>query len=423
MKLSRNRRNKRIIRNITDTISSKTFIKITTVLIGIIAVCIGIILCKNYQDKLEFAKQKEKLNKQIEAIFTETSKNIENVNSNKKDVILSFSTVGDILCGDEMLEDAYDKENNTYSFDPMFENIKDIFKKSDINIGTMETNYTSDKYSGYGKRNSPKEFAQAVKNSGINLVSICTNHSLDYGIEGLKSTKNYLQDLGFTTVGDSTENNRVTITTIKNIKIAFLSYTYGLEEQQNKSKEELKNINIYNEKIAKEDLKYAKENAEFTFVIMHWGEDFQTKKSKEQEKIADFLVKNGANIIIGNHPAVPQPIEIRKNKDGENVLIAYSLGNYISSIVNEKSKVELFLNIKLRKRAEDGKVVLNNVDYIPVYVLDNGKKAKNRYELINLRETAKKYANGEETKINKKTYKKLIQGLEFLENEILPKTK
>ena len=73
--------------------------------------------------------------------------------------------------------------------------------------------------------------------------------------------------------------------------------------------------------------------------------------------------------------------EIKKNKDGENVFVAYSLGNYISSIDNEKSKVELVLNIELRKKGDTGEVVLSKVDYTPIYVLDNGENAENRFVL------------------------------------------
>ena len=76
-----------------------------------------------------------------------------------------------------MLEDAYNEETKTYNFTPMFGNIKGFIQRSDITLGTMETNFVNGNYSGYGKRNSPKEFAQAVKESGINLVSISHNHS------------------------------------------------------------------------------------------------------------------------------------------------------------------------------------------------------------------------------------------------------
>lgn len=416
--MARNRRNKRIIKKITDVISLKTFITILSILTVIIFICIGTIWYRNYQDKKLLAQQKEELEKQIEDIFTDTVQSIADTNNTVRDSIISLSAVGDILCEDAIIKDGYDKQNKTYQFDHMFQNITGFLNHSDIVIGTMETNFVNKQYSGYGIRNSPKEFAKAVKNSGVNLVSISTNHSLDYGINGLQETKNYLQQLGYDTVGDSLGENRVTIKTVKNTKLAFLSYTCVMENENSKTQKELKAANMYNEKIAKEDLEYAKENADFTFVIMHWGDPYATKPSKEQKNITNFLIENGANAILGNHSAAIQPMEIKQNKQGENVFVAYSLGNYICADNNETSKVELVLNIKLCKNGETGKVTLNKVNYTPIYMLDNGEKAKNRFELIDMKGTAKKYASGEKVEINKQTYNQLVNGLNLLQKVI-----
>ena len=396
-KMARSRRNKRVFKRIVEAISWKTFFIVTSILAVVIVVCLGSNVYRTNQEKKLLAQQREELDKQIEDIFTDTVQNISDVNSKKRDSIITISAVGDILCENELMEDA--KQGKTYNFNPMFQNITGFLKRSDIVLGTMETNFVEKEYSGFGLRNSPKEFADAVKNSGVNLVSISTNHSLDYGISGLKQTKEYLQDIGYDTVGDNLGDSRVTIKTIKNTKIAFLSYTCVMEKQDKKKKNELEAANLYSEKIAKEDLDYAKENADFTFVIMHWGDAYATKPNKEQEKIADFLIDNGANAILGNHSAAIQPMQVRKNKEGENVFIAYSLGNYICADNNDTSKVELVLNIELRKSGEDGKVTLNKVDYTPIYMLDNGKDAQNRYELIDMKGVAKRYASGEETNI------------------------
>lgn len=316
-----------------------------------------------------------------------------------------------------MLKDA--KEGNeTYDFNSMFKNVYDLLGNSDITLGTMETNFTTNAYSGYGKRNSPIAFAEAVKKSGVNLVSISTNHSLDYGIDGLQETKRSLEGLGYDVVGDDLGENRVLIKTIKNTKIAFLSYTYGVEKQEEKSKEELESANVYDEKKVKEDLEYANKNADYNIIIMHWGNAYSTKPSKEQKNMAKFLVENGADIILGNHASAVQNMEIMKNKDGDNALVAYSLGNYISAETMDVSKIELVLNIEIRTDAENKKTVLSKVEYTPIYVLDNGEKAENRYELIDMKGTAKAYANGNTKIVKKDTYNKLLDGLKLLERII-----
>lgn len=392
--MARNRRNKRSSRSILEVMSSKTFITLTIILAIIIVICSVTIFYRNNKEKKILAEQRAELEKNIEAIFEETEKNIANSNNTVRDSIIRISAVGDILCENSILEDAYDKGTQNYDFTSMFKNMSTFFADSDITVGTMETNYTDNKYSGYGQRNSPISFAEALKNIGIDLVSISTNHSLDYGIEGLQETKRALEGIGYDVVGDNLGESRVKIKTIKNTKIAFLSYTYGFENQNSKTKEELDSANIYNSEIAKKDLEYAKENADYSIIIMHWGDAYSTKPNKEQQNIAKFLVENGADMILGNHASAVQKMEVMQSPEGKNVLVAYSLGNYISGETMDISKIELVLNIELRKSGETGEVVLSKVDYTPIYVLDRGTKAENRYELIDMKGTAKAYAEG-----------------------------
>ena len=416
--MSRNRRNKRSSRSILEVMSSKTFITLTIILAIIIVICSVTIFYRNNKEKKILAEQRDELEKNIEAIFEETEKNIANSNNTVRDSIIRISAVGDILCENSILEDAYDKGTQNYDFTSMFKNMSTFFADSDITVGTMETNYTDNKYSGYGQRNSPISFAEALKNIGIDLVSISTNHSLDYGIEGLQETKRALEGIGYDVVGDNLGESRVKIKTIKNTKIAFLSYTYGFENQNSKTKEELDSANIYNSEIAKKDLEYAKENADYSIIIMHWGDAYSIKPNKEQQNIAKFLVENGADMILGNHASAVQKMEVMQSPEGKNVLVAYSLGNYISGETMDISKIELVLNIELRKSGETGEVVLSKVDYTPIYVLDRGTKAENRYELIDMKGTAKAYAEGNKKIVNKETYNKLVEGLKKLEGII-----
>lgn len=416
--MSRNRRNKRSSRSILEVMSSKTFITLTIILAIIIVICSVTIFYRNNKEKKILAEQRAELEKNIEAIFEETEKNIANSNNTVRDSIIRISAVGDILCENSILEDAYDKGTQNYDFTSMFKNMSTFFADSDITVGTMETNYTDNKYSGYGQRNSPISFAEALKNIGIDLVSISTNHSLDYGIEGLQETKRALEGIGYDVVGDNLGESRVKIKTIKNTKIAFLSYTYGFENQNSKTKEELDSANIYNSEIAKKDLEYAKENADYSIIIMHWGDAYSIKPNKEQQNIAKFLVENGADMILGNHASAVQKMEVMQSPEGKNVLVAYSLGNYISGETMDISKIELVLNIELIKSGETGEVVLSKVDYTPIYVLDRGTKAENRYELIDMKGTAKAYAEGNKKIVNKETYNKLVEGLKKLEGII-----
>lgn len=418
--MARNRRNIRRIRSIKDVLSLKTFLIIVGILLTIIVICIGINEYKRYEDKQLLAKQKQEIEEQSQEIFSQITDSIQTTNQaiSESDVLIKMSAVGDILCSQEMLDDAYNNQNKTYDFSHMFNKVSGYINNADIIMGTMETGITTE--GTYNSKNAPKEFAETVKKSGVNLVTISHNHSLDNGVSGLKETRDNLEEIGFTVVGDKIENsNAVEIKEVKNTKIAFLTYTCMLNDENTLSKDEKACVNMYSEKQAKSDLQYAKENgAEYICVMIHWGDVISSTVNDEQKEIADFLVENGANLIIGAHPSVVQPMEIKKDKNGNNAFVAYSIGTYISTLPDEESKTELVLNIELRKSGEDGKVYLNKVNYTPIYMLDNGANAENRYELIDMKNVATSYAGGNTDIVTKETYDKLLEALNRL-NEIL----
>lgn len=416
--MARNRRNVRKINRITYVLSTKTFLIIVGILVLIIGICISINAYRIYSDKKLFAEQKAEIERQSQEIFSQINESIAQTNQNisESDSIIKMSAVGDILCSQAMLDDAYDDKTKTYDFSHMFRNVSGFINNADIVMGTMETGITE---GVYNDKNAPLEFAKAVKNSGVNLVTISHNHSLDNGVNGLKETRDNLESIGFDVVGDKLEEAQaVLIKEVKNTKIAFLTYTCFLDNEAQKTEEEKNCVNMYSEEQAKQDIEFAKENgAEYICVLIHWGDAISETVTDEQKEIADFLVDNGVDLILGSHPSVIQPMEIRKNADGENVFIAYSIGTYISTLSSEEARTELVINIELRKSGKDGKVYLNKVDYTPIYVLDNGVEAQNRIELIDMKSYATSYT-GENDKITRSTYDNLVRGLDRL-NEIL----
>lgn len=419
--MNKRRRNLRGRNRVQEVISNKQFKIILIILILIIFLCVGIMQVRYIMDKREFAKQKEKLEQEIAAIYVSNNQYEDEVEEEEEDdVLVSMTAVGDILCGNQILNDAYNRKEDTYDFNNMFASIKNLVRTSDVAIGTMETNFVDEKYTASGKFNSPIEFAKAVKNSGINVVATAQNHVFDYGYEGLVKTENALFSVGLSTTGTKTsqEDKSYLLKSVKGIKIAFLSYTCNLNND-NVSEDEMKSVNIFSEEKLKQDIELVKsEGAEFICTYMHWGEVNSNIVSQEQNEIVDVLLRNNVDLILGTHPAVIQKMEIKQNEKGKDVLIAYSLGNYISDFVYNNSNIELLLNIQLRKDGKTKEVYINKVTYTPIYVLDNGTKDENRFQLIDMQSVAKEYADGNTKIVTKNVYQKLINGLNVLEEII-----
>ena len=380
--MARNRRNVRRIKGIKDVITNKNFLIIVSILLVVIFASIGINQYRRYQDKEVMAKEREELNKQTQEMFAILTDKIAQTN---KDIsvaysIIGMSAVGDILCSEAMIEDAYNSEKNTYDFSHMFGNVSNYIDDADIIMGTMETGIVS---SNYNDKRAPIEFAKAVKESGVNLVTIAHNHSLDNGVDGLQETKENLKELGVDVVGDKLEDtNAVIIKEVKDTKIAFLTYTCLMDNKNQRTNEELNCVNMYSEEQAKSDIEYAKEEgAKYICVMIHWGDAISSNVNDEQKQIAQFLVDNGVNMILGAHPSVMQEMEVVQNEEGKNVFIAYSIGTYISTLSAEETRAELVLNIQLAKSGKSGEIYLTKVDYTQLNMVDNGENAENRFVL------------------------------------------
>lgn len=415
--MARNRRNIRRKRNIiVEFLTLKRFLIIISILTVVVGACIMIQKVQKSQMLATYAMQKEEIDGYTQQLYTfiDETISIGNDNISKTDEIYQLSAVGDLLCSQTMIDDAYNERTNSYDFSHMFAGVSQYTKNADIVMGTMETNFTNSEYTS---KNTPIEFAKAAMASGLNTVSISHNHSLNYGLKGVLDTKTNLMELGYSVVGDTLGESTVLIKSVKGMQIAFLSYTYGFNDQDKKTDTEIESIRVYSEENVNKDVEYALENgAEYICVLIHWGDAMSSEISDSQYEMADYLVESGVDLIIGAHPSIVQPMEIRQNSEGKNVFIAYSIGTYISGMITEETKVELVLNIELRKSSEDGIVYLNKVDYTPIYVLDNGIDSENRYQLIDMKDIALKYANGQTDRIDEEIYQKLLNALERLNN-------
>ena len=140
--------------------------------------------------------------------------------------------LGDIMCEPIMLKTAKTREG-TFDFDGVFCNIKGMLNESDFVIGNLETPLAGEG-SGFVNElfsfNAPDEFAQAIKNAGIDFLSTANNHCMDRGIEGLKRTVYVLDEIGLAhdgTYDDSSAEHNAFLVDIGDTRIAIVPFTYG----------------------------------------------------------------------------------------------------------------------------------------------------------------------------------------------------
>ena len=397
-------------------------IKINPKIILAIGISLLIVLMIFFVSKLFFKKENKQqamVDEQINSLIQEI--NFESEEFMKpEDKTVNIAILGGVFCGPNILKDAYNDETNQYDFYSMFYKIANKISNADISLALLETNLVDESYNSKTKHNAPKELVETLKIIGIDILNTATNYCYDYGIEGIESTKNIIEENEIDSIGTyrtEEESNKILIKEIEGIKIAFLAYTYGTDKDIDDDYSY--SVNIIDKEKIKQDIEKAKENnADFVFVNMHWGEYKSQIPNDEQRELTEYLIENGADVIIGTHPAQIQTMEHRQNNQGKDVIVAYSVGNFISEEQYENADTGLMLNIQLTKSSKTNEKYLSKVIYTPLYTYDKGKEDINRFEILDIRDEIKKYENDEEEKVSEETYNKIKEKIAIVEGII-----
>ncbi len=246
------------------------------------------------------------------------------------------------------------REDGTYNYDFLFEGIADYLELAEIKMINQETIFGGNEegFSGYPHFNSPTEVGEAIAGAGFNVVLHSSNHTADMGVSGMENCIDFWESYPEVTVvgiHDKVKNTQKTpeeipLIQIEDVTFAILNYTYGpnlgslpksyegymdmLCEYDASSR--LIDFTTLREEVL-EDIKTAEQLADIVIVCPHWGTEYTTKPSSYQKKFALQMAEAGADIIIGTHPHVIQPVEWVEAENGNRALCYYSLGNYVST--------------------------------------------------------------------------------------------
>lgn len=349
----------------------KKFFKILLIFITLLILILGIVLIVNKINK----KDKEVNNKEIIASKEEKYK-------------LSLIMAGDMLVHDKIYNEARKNANNNgYDFKPMLTYIKDIVKDYDLAYYNEEVvlGGSSIGLSSYPAFNSPYEVGLDMINTGFNMVSLATNHTLDRGIKAIENSLDFWNSTDVYTAGSyktMEERNNIKIKEKNNITYAMLNYTYGTNGIKRPNGYEsyvniwdMSNKNSYEEykNVVKQDIENIRNKVDVLIVAMHFGEEYNFNTTWYQEDSSNFLSSLGVDIIIGTHSHVLGPI-----KWINNTLVIYSLGNFLSAheVVNLSNRIGLLSSIDIVKEVKDNNttIKLENLNNDLIYTYHNNYK-------------------------------------------------
>ncbi len=312
----------------------------------------------------------------------------------------SIGAVGDIMVHEPQIKAAYVGGDQGYDFAPVFQPIKKYIEEVDIAIANLETTLSGaeQNYSGYPMFNSPEQMAEALKLTGFDVITTANNHSLDRRSHGVKSTLDYLDAQGLDHTGTARsqeEQDRVLIKNIRDVSIAFLAYTYGTNGIPIPDDQPYL-VNLIDHERMERDIQRAKDmNVDLIVVSVHFGNEYQRHESEEQKELVDFLLTQGVDVVLGSHPHVIQPMEIRQvtTVDGEEkeAFLIYSLGNFVSNQRDRYRDSGLILQLYFQKNFETGRTSLERVEYIPTWVDKSNVDGKLQYRVLAVEDALSNY--------------------------------
>jgi len=283
-----------------------------------------------------------------------------------------IGAIGDILIHNEVYEDAA-LPNGSYNFNKMFNEVRKTMQEPDILIANEETMIggKSNGLSTYPRFNSPFEVGDALKNAGVDFVTLANNHSLDRGEKIIDSAISHWDKLNMPYTGafkSKADHDHIRVITKNDIRFSFLAYTFGTNGIPiPKGKDYL--VNLIDLPKIRNEVEKAKTMSDVVIVAMHWGIEKERYPNNSQIQLAKQLADMGVDIIIGNHPHVLQPPEWVKGNSGNKTFVIYSLGNFLSAQDELYELIGGMASIEVVKTRQNNNVQieLRNPTFMPTY--------------------------------------------------------
>lgn len=294
-----------------------------------------------------------------------------------------------MMVGDNLMHmgivNTGEQEDGSYNYDFLFEGISAFLEEAEIKIINQETILGGNElgFSGYPYFNSPTEVGDAIAKAGFNVVLHSSNHTADKKLQGILNCvefwERYPEVLAAGIYGEDEEETDIPVLEIGDVTFAILNYAYAPNMESfpeiyeghmdmlcdyDESTRLIDFTSLHEEVLT--DIAAAEELADFVIVCPHWGTEYTTKPSSYQKKFAQQMTEAGADIILGTHPHVVQPVEWVEAENGNRSLCYYSLGNYVSTQKKALCMLEAMAWITIHVTEDDAYIVEEETGVLPM---------------------------------------------------------
>ena len=322
---------------------------------------------------------------------------------------ITMSASGDLLCTPG-LDGAKDR---------LFQSVDDLIFGVDISYANLESTLTTEEVepTEFTAESTPKinltpsqyETVISHKNRRFDVVHLANNHILDCGEEGILTTLARLDRDGIAQVGvNRTEDDarKPRITEIAGLKVGWIAHTFSVNFKPfPEDKPWIVNMTPFHLEpepdislIERQIQACRDEDCEIVVVALHWGLEFELYPHPQQVRWAHRFAELGADLVIGHHPHVPQPVEIyRPASDPDRAVpILYSLGNLSTLLSHPAMALSLVARIGFAKGLYRGRptALIATLNLIPVALVAEESGGKEIIRLVPLKELDSSVSEG-----------------------------
>ena len=337
--------------------------------------------------------------------------------------VIHYAAAGDLNINEATVAAG----GSNYVYTQAFLDVAHLLADAEVSSVNLEGNFCG---APYGSTfSAPNSMATALQKAGVDLVQMANSYSINRGLSGLAASLDTVRSAGMEPLGayatnaEFQQSKGYTIRTVQGVKIAFVAFTKGMDGMAlPPGSEQCVNVlysdydsayqNVDKEKITSILSAVSKEKPDIVIALLHWGSEFNNTISKSQTEIADLMLANGVDAIIGTHSHYVQKIDFDAEK---GQLVAYSLGDFFSDGARAGSEYSLVLDLEITKDNTTGKAKITNYSYTPIFTVHEADKP---LRVVRIAQAIEAYKNLHMERVSQETYNQMVYALERIDARV-----
>ena len=367
-----------------------------------------------------------------QTIFTAPPEEIPTLPPETPTTTIHIKAAGDLNVTDLVVASGKAAYGDYYDYTEAFMDVAPILSDADLTLMNFEGNVIGPPY-GTETASAPQELLAALDAAGVDILQMANSYSIYNGMIGLTQTLNNIRAAGlepvgaFATPGEFQQSRGYTICEIQGVKVAVVAFTKGMgslglpagsEQCVNKLfldyESEYKKIDYDGIRSILKSVR--SETPDITIAMLHWGAEYNDTVFESQEDIAELMIEEGVDVILGTHSHMVHEIVF---DEVENTLVAYSLGDFFGDAVKSGTAYSIILDIQITRDNEMGTTKIDGYTVTPIYTLSEADGNGQR-RVVRINETIAAWEVNFVDKVTKSAKEAMEYSLERIEARIDP---